>query len=162
MAEILENQQMLSDTYEPKRKYRWILAIEGIDAFTAKTASRPQFNFGETWIDYINTKRCIAGKMTPSALNITLYDPIVPSASQKVMDWVTLCYEQLTGRAGYAQMYKRTINIKLLDPVGAIVEDWLLEGCFIQDANFNELDYSVDDPCDIAIVLRWDRCTLQF
>jgi len=139
MAEILENQQMLSDTYEPKRKYRWILAIDGIDAFTAKTASRPQFSFGETWIDYINTKRCIAGKMTPGPLNITLYDPIVPSASQKVMDWVRLCYEQITGRAGYAQMYKRSFNLKLLDPVGAVIEDWLLERLLATGRKFSEI-----------------------
>jgi hypothetical protein len=33
MAEVLEVQDMLANTYEPKRKFRWILQIEGIDAF---------------------------------------------------------------------------------------------------------------------------------
>jgi hypothetical protein len=77
--------------------------------------------------------------MTPGPLNITLYDPIVPSASQKVMDWVRLCYEQITGRAGYAQMYKRSFNLKLLDPVGAVIEDWLLERLLATGRKFSEI-----------------------
>ena len=123
MAEVLSVQQMLADGYEPKKKHRWIIAINGIDAFTAKSATRPQVVFDETVIDYINQKRYLSGKGTWQALNLTLYDPIVPSASQKVMEWIRLNWENVTGRMGYAQFYKKTINLKLLDPVGAVVED---------------------------------------
>lgn len=162
MAEVLEVQQLLADTYEPKRKFRWIIAINGIDAFTAKTASRPQITFDETVIDYINVKRYLSGKGTWAPLNLTIYDPIVPSATQKVQEWIRLNFENVTGRMGYAQFYKKTINLKLLDPVGAIVEDWELQGTWIQDANFNDLDYAVSDPVDIALVLRFDQAVLQF
>jgi hypothetical protein len=162
MAEVLEVQQLLADTFEPKRKFRWLLAINGIDAFTAKTAARPQITFDETVIDYINVKRYLSGKATWQPLNITLYDPIVPSAAQKVAEWIRLDFENVTGRMGYAQFYKKTINLKLLDPVGAVVEDWELQGTWIQDANFNDLDYSVSDPVDIALILRFDQAVLQF
>ncbi len=162
MAEVLSVQQMLADTYEPKRKFRWIIAINGIDAFTAKVASRPQVVFDETVLDYINQKRYLSGKGTWQALNLTLYDPIVPSASQKVMEWIRLDWENVTGRMGYAQFYKKTINLKLLDPVGAVVEDWEVQGTWIQDANFNDLDYSVSDAVEIALVLRFDQAVLNF
>jgi hypothetical protein len=162
MTEILEVQQMLADTYEPKRKFRWILAINGIDAFTLKTASRPQISFEETVIDYGNVKRYLAGKATWAPMNITLYDPIVPSAAQKCMEWVRLCFENVTGRMGYAQFYKKTINLKLLDGIGAVVEDWQIDGAWLQDINFNELDYSVSDPVDISCVLRFDQSTLLY
>jgi hypothetical protein len=162
MAEILEAQQLLADSFEPKRKFRWIMAIGGIDAFTLKTATRPQIVFDETVIDYINVKRYLSGKGTWSPINVTLYDPIVPSASQKVMEWIRLNFENVSGRMGYAQFYKKEINLKLLDPVGAVVEDWLLQGTWIQDANFNDLDYAVSDPVDIALVLRFDQAILQF
>ena len=33
MAETLAVQDMLPNKFEPKRKYRWIFQIEGIDAF---------------------------------------------------------------------------------------------------------------------------------
>lgn len=162
MAEVLEVQQMLADSFEPKRKFRWIIAIDGIDAFTAKTATRPQLIFDETVIDYINQKRYLAGKGTWQALNLSLYDPIVPSASQKVLEWIRLAWENTTGRMGYANFYKKTINLKMLDPVGAVVEEWELQGTWVQDANFNDLDYSVSDPVDISLVLRFDQAVLQF
>lgn len=162
MAETLSVQQMLADSYEPKRKFRWIIAINGIDAFTAKTASRPQVVFDETVIDYGNQKRYLSGKGTWQALSLTLYDPIVPSASQKVMEWIRLNWENATGRMGYAQFYKKTINLKLLDPVGAVVEDWEMQGTWIQDANFNDLDYAASEAVEIALVLRFDQASLLF
>ena len=162
MAEVLSVQQLLANGYEPKRKFRWILAINGIDAFTAKTAARPQLVFDETIIDYINQKRWLSGKGTWQPINITLYDPIVPSAAQKVMEWVRLDWENVTGRMGYAQFYKKTINLKLLDPVGAVVEDWELQGTWPQDVNFNDLDYAVSDAVEIALVLRFDQALLNF
>lgn len=98
MAEILESQSLLADSFEPKRKFRWIIAINGIDAFTAKTATRPELSFEETVIDFINQKRYLSGKGTWSPISLTLHDPIVPSAAQKVMEWVRLDWENLTGR----------------------------------------------------------------
>ena len=37
-----------------------------------------------------------------------------------------------------------------------------LQGAWIQDANFNDLDMAVSDPVDIALVLRFDQAILQF
>jgi hypothetical protein len=99
MAEILETSQMLADTFQPKVKHRWIMAINGIDAFTLKTATRPQCTFDEVVVEHINQKRYLAGKATWAPITITLYDPIVPSASQKVLEWVRLCWENVTGRS---------------------------------------------------------------
>lgn len=162
MAEILEVSQMLADSYEPKRKNRWIIAINGIDSFTAKTSSRPQLTFEETPVDYLNQKRWIAGKGTWAPLTLTLYDPIVPSASQKVYEWVRLCWENLTGRMGYAQFYKKNINLKLLDPVGAVVEDWELQGAWVQDVNGGDLDYASSDLVEQALTIRFDQAILLF
>ena len=33
MAETLSVQDMLPNKFEPKRQFRWVFAIEGIDAF---------------------------------------------------------------------------------------------------------------------------------
>lgn len=162
MAEILDTSAMLSNTYEPKRKFRWILQIDGIDAFTLKTASRPQLNFDETVIDYINTKRYVAGKMQWSPMNISLQDPIAPSSAQKVMDWVRLCYESLTGRMGYAVQYKKDFSIKVLDPQGVVVEMWDIIGAWVQDSNFGDLDYSTSDNVEITCTIRFDNCVLEY
>lgn len=161
-TEILETGQMLANTYEPKRKFRWFLQIDGIDAFTLKTAARPQMTFDETVIDFINQKRYVAGKQTFNPINITLHDPIAPSAAQKVMTWVRTCYEVLTGRMGYADFYKKNISLKLLDPQGAVVELWDIRGAWIQDTNFGDLDYASSDNTEIQCTIRFDAAVQQF
>lgn len=162
MTEVLEVQQLLADTFEPLRSYRFIIAINGLDAFTAKSTSRPQLTFGETVIDYINTKRYLSGKATPAPMNLTLYDPIVPSASQKVYDWIRLNFESTTGRAGYASMYKKDITLKLLDGPGAVVQQWEIQGAWVQEVNGGTLDYAVDDACTLEITIRYDNSVLSF
>lgn len=161
-AEVLSTAQLLANPYEPKRKFRWFLQIDGIDAFTLKTAARPQATFEETMIDFINAKRWIAGKMTWNPISVVMYDPIAPSAAQKIMDWVRLNYEYLTGRMGYATFYKKDITLKLLDPQGTVVELWDLTGAWPQDINWGDLDYASSDNVEITYAIRFDNANLEF
>jgi hypothetical protein len=59
---------------------------------------------------------------------------------------------------GYAAGYKKDIELEMLDPTGVVVEKWILQGTFLTDLNFNELDYSRDDIATITASLRMDRC----
>lgn len=161
-AETLEVNDMLGQNFEPLRKFRWIVSIGGIEAFFAKSATRPQLTFGQTEIDYINQRRYIAGKGTWAAMTLTLNDPITPSASQQVMEWIRLTWENVTGRMGYAVAYYKDITLKMLDPAGSIVQQWNLQGTWIQDANFNDLDYTSDDVADITLTLRFNQAILEF
>ena len=153
---------MLANKFEPKRKFRWIVEIEGVDAFLAKTANRPTVTFEEITIDWINTKRYLAGKHAFETLSLTLYDPIAPSGAQQVMEWVRLNFEVVSGRSGYADFYKRDLRLKLLDPVGTVVELWDLKGCWMTNATFGDLDYTSSDPTEIALTLRFDEAILQY
>jgi hypothetical protein len=162
MAETLDVGSLLANTYEPLRKFRWVLQIDGIDAYTLKTAARPQLTFDETVIDYINTKRYVSGKQTWNPIAITTHDPIAPSGAQKVMDWVRLNYEPLTGRMGYASFYKKNIVLKMLDPQGTVVQYWDILGAWPQDVNFGDLDYASSDNAEISFTLRFDNAVLQF
>ena len=162
MAETLSVTEMIPNKFEPKRKNRWVFAIEGIDAFILKTASRPSFTIGEQEINFINAKRYIAGKMTFDSLSVTLHDPIAPSGAQQVMEWIRTHYESVSGRAGYADFYKRDCQIKMLDPVGTVVELWDVKGAFLTNANFGDLSYDAEDPADISLTIRFDNCVLQY
>jgi len=163
MAETLSVTDMLPNKFEPKRQFRWVFAIEGVDAFLMKTAARPQMTIAEKEIPFINAKRYLAGRLTFSTLGITLHDPIAPSGAQQVMEWVRTHYESVSGRAGYADFYKRDIQCKLLDPVGTVVELWDIKGAFITDANYNTLTYDNDvEPVEISLTLRFDNAVLQF
>ena len=162
MAETLNVVDMLSSKFEPKRKFRWVFLIEGIDAFLLKTASRPSYTTEEVEIPWINTTRYVAGKTKFNTIELTLHDPIAPSGAQQVMEWIRLHYESVSGRSGYADFYKRDCQIKLLDPIGTVVELWDGKGSWIVEANFNDLNYEVSDNAEINLTLRADNWVLQY
>jgi hypothetical protein len=162
MAETLDVSTMLAHQFEPKRKFRWILQIDGIDAYYLKTAARPQQTFDETVVDYINAKWYVAGKNTWSPMQVTTHDPISPSAATKVNDWLRRCYEPLTGRMGYMSQYKQNVSLKLLGPDGLVTELWDLVGAWAQDVNFGDLDYATSDNVEISFTLRFDTALLQY
>ncbi|MAF25138.1 hypothetical protein CL634_06140 [bacterium] len=162
MAETLSVTDMLPNKFEPKRKFRWVFAIEGIDAFLMKTAARPSVTIGEQEIQYINSRRYLAGKSNFDAITVTLHDPIAPSGAQQVMEWVRTHSETVSGRAGYADFYKRDCQLKMLDPVGTVVELWDLKGCFLTNANFNDLSYEDEAPVEISLTVRFDNAVLQY
>lgn len=161
-AETLSVTDMLPNKFEPKRKHRWIFAIEGIDSFLIKSAARPTFTMTDKTIPWINTTRYISGKLTFNTISVSLHDPIAPSGAQQVMEWIRTHHESVSGRSGYADFYKRDIQLKMLDPIGTVVELWDIKGAFITSANFNAVDYGGDDPIDIALTLRFDQCVLQY
>ncbi len=162
MAELLDPSEIMFTPFEPKTQNRFIMYIEGIPAFTIKAMARPSITFDEVVLEHINVKRYVKGKGAWQPLEITLYDPIVPSASQAVMEWVRQHHESVTGRQGYSDFYKKDITFNLLGPVGDIVEEWTLKGAFIQSANFGDLDYGTSDPVEIAVTLQYDYAILQF
>jgi hypothetical protein len=139
-----------------------VFAIEGIDAFLMKAAARPNVTIGETTLEFMNSKRYLAGKLAYDAISVTLYDPIAPSGAQQVMEWVRTHTETVSGRSGYADFYKRDCQIKMLDPVGTVVELWDLKGCFLTSAGFGDLDYGTEDATEIALTIRFDNAVLQY
>ena len=163
VIETLETSQMLNQSLEPLRKFRWVIALDGIDAFTAMSATRPGGgSFGETMIPFINTKRYLAGTWTPDSWSLKLWDPIAPSQAQKVLAWVRLSYDVITGRAGYANIYKKNFHVKLLDPPGGVAQQWEIQGAWIQKVNFDDLSYESEGTVDIDLNIRYDRCVLRF
>ena len=162
MAELLEPNDIMFTPFEPKLKNRFIMNIDGIPAYTIKTATRPQVQFDEVELHHMNVRRYIKGKAAWQPLTITMYDPIVPSAAQAVMEWIRLGHESVTGRDGYSDFYKKDVNFQVLGPVGDIVEEWTLKGAFIQDASFGDLSFEDSTPVEISLTLRFDYAILQF
>jgi len=162
MADLIDPSEIMFTPFEPKTKNRYIMYIEGIPAYLIKTANRPSINFEAITLDHINVKRYVKGKGEWQELEISLYDPVVPSAAQAVMEWVRLGHESVTGRDGYSDFYKKDITINVLGPVGDKVEEWTLKGAFITAANFNDLAWESNDPAEVTLTLRYDYAILQF
>ena len=161
-AETLDVTSMLPNKFEPKRQNRWILMVEGLDAYIMKTAARPTFTTEAVEVPFINSRRYLAGLTKLGTMAITLHDPIAPSGAQQVMEWIRLHLEMVSGRAGYADFYKRDAQMKLLDPVGTVIELWDLKGALITECNFGTLTYEDGTPVEIALTLQCDNAVLQF
>jgi hypothetical protein len=163
MAEVLEFNDMFYTNFEPKMKNRFIFEIDGIPSYLIKASQRPTIQFDKVTLDHINVKRQLKGKGEWQDITMTLYDPIVPSGAQAVMEWVRLSHESLTGRNGYADMYKKDIQCYMLGPVGDKIEQWTIKGAFISQANFGELDWATGtDPMTIELTISYDYAILEF
>lgn len=162
MAETLETQRMLANGYEPKRQFRWLLEIDGIDAFTAKTSQRPKKEHEMITIDWINEKRFLAGKGEWQEITIELIDPIAPSQAEKVLEWLRLVHDDETGRMGYATLYKKDFSLKILDPVGNVIEQWTAKGAWPKSADWGDLDYKENEVLTVKFVCKADKWFKDF
>ena len=79
--------------YEPKRKNRFVLRfllhwvlILGMLSLHQDLTSK----LTSTEIPFLNTSTYVAGRFTWNTINVTFRDPIGPSASQALMEWVRL------------------------------------------------------------------------
>ena len=162
MAELVDANEIMFTPFEPKLKNRFIVTIDGVPAYTIKASGRPQIQFEEVELRHMNVSRYVAGKGTWQPIEMTLYDPIVPSAAQAVMEWVRLSHESVTGRDGYADFYKKNVKVNTLGPVGDKIEEWELKGAFITTANFGDLSFDDSTPVEISLTVRYDYAILQF
>ena len=162
MANLIESDKMFYTPYEPKVQNRFILQIDGIPSFIMKKVSRPQIECGEVVLDHINIIRKVKGKCKWGDITMTLYDPIVPSGAQAVMEWVRTQHESVTGRDGYADFYKKDFDIFVLGPVGDKIENWKVKGAYVKTAQFGDLDWSTETQVEISLTLAVDYCVLEY
>lgn len=159
---ILDSQELLFAAFEPHLQHRFIMSIEGTATQLIRAAKLPTFADSVVKLDHINSYKKVRGKREWQDIQITLYDPVSPSGAQLVMDWARLAYETLTGRAGYSDFYKKEVSIQKLGPVGDIVSEWVLKGCWISNGDFGNVDWSSDALVDISLTLTYDAAILAY
>jgi len=158
MAELIRG---VPFDYEPKRKNRFFAEFAdelGIEVWKVQTFDRPKMDIASVEIPFINEFNYVAGKYKWQSLSIEFIDPIGPSTSTQLMEWVRLHAESLTGRMGYAAGYKKNINLKQLDPTGVEIEKWFLEQCQITNIDFGNNDMGDDGLSNVTITIQPWRC----
>ena len=151
--------------YEPLRKNRWLLRFPadlGIQEWWCKSAKRPSIKQEAKAIEFLNTETYVVGRYTWEEIQVSLRDPIGPSASQAVMEWVRLHSESASGRQGYAAGYKRDVELEMLDPTGAVVQKWILKNAFLTNVDFGDLSYGDDGLATITGTLKMDYAILCY
>ena len=162
MSDLLNK---MPNVYEPLRKNRFIFRFPadlGIQEWTVESGRRPSINQNATEIQFLNTSTWVLGRYTWQEMQLTFRDPIGPSTSQAIMEWVRLGSETVTGRQGYAAGYKRDVELEMLDPTGVVVSKWVLKNCMLTTVNFGDLDYQSSDLATIQMTLRFDYAILCY
>lgn len=162
MADLLMKMPL---PYEPKKQNRFILRFPsslGINEWFVEATSRPKVKIGVVAIPFLNTEDYVAGKFNWETINVTFRDPIGPSASQALQEWVRQHAESVTGRMGYAAGYKKDVYLDILDPTGVVIEKWLLENTFITSVDYGSLSYDSDKLINITVTLRPSRCHMLY
>ena len=162
MANLVNEQELFFKAFEPKMANRFILYADGLPAYVVKGIARPTLSQDAKVLNHINVQRYVKGRTVWGAMQMTLFDPIVPSSAQSIMEWVRLHHESVTGRDGYADFYKKDLTINVLGPVGDKVEEWILKGCLITQANFGEMSFDTDDPTQVQVTVQPDFCILNY
>lgn len=131
----------------------------------ATTVTRPQLEFEEVTINRYNSTAYIAGRHTWSSMNLTVEDDITGLASRVVKGQLEtqqrLIGVDLDGRwlntGATGSDYKFGVKLEMMDGDEGVVESWVLEGVFIQAADFGDMDYSASEAATIQLTLRYDH-----
>ena len=160
---ILDPNEIFFTAFEPKQQNRFLMLVDGVPSYFIKGVGAISLTQGEVVLNHINVYRKVKGKTTWGDVQLTLHDPVSPSGTQTIMEWVRLHHESVTGRDGYSDFYKKDVTLNSLGPVGDIVSEWVLKGCFIKDANFGEYSWDNADAAQtITMTLAPDYCVLNY
>lgn len=156
----------------PKLKNRWVVTFRGIGSGAApsgdlswqcKNITRPSLSFEKVKLDRYNSIAYVAGKHEWEECNITLEDDITGLATSVIQSQLEM-QQELIGASGLylaaaatASSYKFGTVLDLLDGGENIVEQWLLEGCWISKSDYGELDYTASEAVTINLSLSFDH-----
>ena len=160
---VLDPNEIFFTAFEPKQQNRFLMLVDGIPAYFIKGVGAISLTQGEVTLNHINVYRKVKGKTVWGNVQLTLHDPVSPSGTQTIMEWVRLHHESVTGRDGYSDFYKKDVTLNVLGPVGDIVSEWVLKGCFIKDANFGDYSWDTENTAQsITMTLSPDYCVLNY
>ena len=155
----------------PKLSYRYRVFFNnfGISSPTTEltkqvmTFDRPHVQFEEIKLPIYNSTIKLAGKYTWNNISCELRDDATGAVSQlvgeqlqKQLDFL----EQSSASSGID--YKFTTQFQVLDggngtnnPV--VLEEWQILGCYLNDVNYNKMDYGSSEAVRITLSITFDN-----
>lgn len=155
----------------PKLKYRFRVTFENLGVSTPRTEltkqvmrfDRPNVAFDPIEIPIYNSRIYLAGKHSWQPVSVAFRDDaggqvskLIGEQLQKQMDFL----EQSSAASGID--YKFITRCEILDGgnganTPTVLETWELYGCYLQDVNYDSLDYGDSNPVMISSNIRFDN-----
>ena len=155
----------------PKLKYRFRVSFENFGVTTSKAEltkqvmdiTRPSVNFEQIPVDVYNSKINIIGKHTWDPVTVNLRDDVSGNVTKLVGEQVQKQFdflEQASASAGID--YKFITRFDILDggngaATPTSLEEWELYGCYVENVNYNDLNYASSEAATITMSVRFDN-----
>ena len=156
---------------DPKRGFRFILSIGGIEAYTIKTVSKPGVTVSTIEHQYLNHTFRYPGRVTwDSPISVTLVDPVDPDTARTLLNKIKnagYVYPTTSTNSQQSMTKDEAVNslnncvISQLAGDGTTeVERWELKNAFLSKVTYGDLDYGSDDLTQITIEITYDWAEL--
>jgi len=155
----------------PKQKHRWLffltdVSADGIDVLPPVKAARPSISFKENEVQHLNEIIYYPGKPEWKTITLQLYDICSDNSEpgeHPVMTWLKLLFDPQSGSYnfiigdGSGSNFKLDASIELYDGCGNCLEKWMLDNCWPQACDFQDLDMGVSEVVLAEMTIRYDR-----
>ena len=152
----------------PKLKYRFRVSFMApfaglVDSKTMtqniQSVTRPSISVDEIEVHSYNSKVYLQGKHTWQTIDVVIRDDITNAISKMVGAQVQRQvnhYQQHTAAA--SNDFKFDMQVEVLDGVSAgASEVWFLEGCFLQNVQYGDHDYTETSQQQVTLTVRYDN-----
>jgi len=161
---------------EPKRAYRWLAYIGGLDPWICKKFTKPKVTISETSHKFLNHTFWYPGRAEWDTVSFTLADPVTPDAAGIMFG------KLMAGGYKYPDAFSPSVSTiskkKMATGLGEVkivqlgseatsadntnpIETWTFINAWVKDIGFGELDYDSEDMVNIEVTLRYDYATLE-
>lgn len=147
--------------FEPKRNNRFIVRFPsefGIEPLTVQKINRPKINFKPKELNIMNQTQFISSNFEWSNFEIELIDFIGPSTSSGVYNLIDFCQDHI--KYNVIEDFLFSFSIEALDPVGVVIEKWIIYVKELLEVDFGNYDYSDDSLQKIKITLKPFDCKI--
>lgn len=156
---------------QPKQTNKWRVTFQNMGAgadsqpisMQAVTVNRPTVQFAKVELHRYNSVSYIAGKHKWDPIELVIEDDVTGSATAVLQaqlqnqQWLIGSEGQWLAAAGEGSIYKFATKIDMMDGNDQVIESWTLEGCFLENVKYGDLDYGTSDAVKISITLSYDH-----
>jgi hypothetical protein len=125
------------------------------------SCARPTRAMSPVAVHSYNSIAYYAAKAEWNSIELTVRDDVTNSVNSLVSTQLQKqmnAFEQTSPLAG--SNYKFQLYIETLDGGDTgVIEQWFLEGCFLESVNYDSFDYSSSEPMTIQMTVRYDNAT---
>ena len=159
----------------PKLQYRFRVSFEGFGVSTGDRVeltkqvvsfSRPTVSFADVDVHVYNSIVRLAGKHSWGDVSTTIRDDAAGNVTRLIGEQLQKQFDFMEqSSAATGRDYKFITRCEMLDGGNGtggengpqILETWELYGCYIKEANYQEVNYANSDPVTIQMSIRFDN-----